>query len=138
MPNPSSAVDPLLQAQRQVTLALERAHQREQRAMEAELRARWAERQIGQHLSLRPGVAGQHSGRSVVMTVLWIVVVGVVLGGFAALLSPVRERILAQDALVQELTLSQEQLRHENQKLRLQLETLTAARGESVSPAATK
>jgi type II secretory pathway component PulM len=91
------------------------------------MRALWAERQA------RPRNAEdqrrqqrQDRRNSILYGVLWLGLVSLVIGGYVSLLGPVRQRLASQAAQIQELIRERDQLRHANQQLAVQVETLTA------------
>jgi hypothetical protein len=125
------ASDALTQLRRQLATAMDNARKHEQRAMEAELRASWAERFVPQQQDpeLEQRALRRHNRMRWLKRVLEISCVGLALGGYISLLIPVRERVIAQDAMIHELTALQQQLRDEKHVLLERIQTMQAPSG---------
>lgn len=124
----------LTHMRRQLAAAIESARRHEQRAKEAELRASWAERYAPhmQDPELEQRAEQRRKRMRWVKRVLEISCVGLALGGYISLLVPVRERVIAQDALIHQLTALQQQMRDEKRALLQRIEQMQA--GEATSP----
>lgn len=127
----SFADQELTQARRQLAAALEQARKHEQRAMEAELRASWAERYVPQmqEPEHESRTLPRHKRLCWLKRMLGIGCVGLAIGGYISLLVPVRERVIAQDAMIHQLTALQQQLRDEKRMLQQRIESM-----QSVTP----
>ena len=128
------ADDDLSQMRRQLTAALESARRHEQRAKEAELRASWAERYAPlQDPELEQRAEQRRKRLRWIKRVLEISCVGLALGGYISLLVPVRERVIAQDAMIHQLTALQQQMRDEKRALLQRIEEMQSG-SEVTSP----
>jgi hypothetical protein len=126
--------DDLTQVRRQLAAALESARKHEQRAKEAELRACWAERYVPQQQDpeQEQRTHQRHKRMRWIKRVLEVSCVGLALGGYISLLVPVRERVIAQDAMIHQLTTLQQQLRDEKRALLQRIEEMQGS--EATTP----
>jgi hypothetical protein len=120
-------VDPslaaLVQAQRQLAIAIEHARRSAERANAAEQRAMWAEQFVPRYRAPTfEHARWLHAQRvSLLKGVLLASLIGLAIGGYLSLLLPVRERVMSQAEQIRELSQAQEQLREENTALKQRL-----------------